>query len=318
MLELIDTAKLIVETCSGVKKGEKVLIITTDKAFPVELGRIVCDVATSLGASATMAVAKMGRDYGTTGEPPDAICAAIKTVNAIICVGVRIGHTQANTDAATAGIRLLTWAGDESLMTSGMTVADLKEIKERSEMVAGKLTDAHHARVTCANGTDLTMSLEGRPGTPLHPMGFRAHGPHYAEAPIAPVEGTTEGTVVTHVEPGRWRWGLDKPLKCIVKAGIIVEVSGSDEVDTMRERISTDAGANVIAELGIGTCHTVPRELQSTRSPGGGTLGTAHIGIGRNTDLGGVNPSAIHFDLLLNHPTIELDGKILMRDGKLL
>ena len=81
--------------------------------------------------------------------------------------------------------------------------------------------------------------------------------------------------------------------------------------------ISTDANANTIAELGIGTSHAIPKEYQGNRSPGGGVLGTAHIGIGRNTDIGGTTQSRVHFDLLVDRPTIELDGVTIMRDGQL-
>lgn len=44
-------------------------------------------------------------------------------------------------------------------------------------------------------------------------------------------------------------------------------------------------------------------------------LSTAHIGIGTSITLGGRTKAAVHYDLLMWHPRIEVDGRILI-DGK--
>lgn len=49
-----------------------------------------------------------------------------------------------------------------------------------------------------------------------------------------------------------------------------------------------------------------------------GAYGTCHVGIGTSTLLGGTVKTALHYDALLWHPTIEIDGQVLMKDGILL
>jgi len=44
--------------------------------------------------------------------------------------------------------------------------------------------------------------------------------------------------------------------------------------------------------------------------------GTAHIAIGDNHKLAGSVKSAIHLDGLILKPTVELDGEIIVREGK--
>jgi 2,5-dihydroxypyridine 5,6-dioxygenase len=40
-----------------------------------------------------------------------------------------------------------------------------------------------------------------------------------------------------------------------------------------------------------------------------------HIGIGTSTNIGGVIKASTHFDAVMSHPTLAVDGEILIRDG---
>lgn len=69
------------------------------------------------------------------------------------------------------------------------------------------------------------------------------------------------------------------------------------------------------AELGVGLnpkCKMTGIMLDDE-----GVLGSAHIGIGSNFTLGGNLKAAIHYDLVLWHPTIKLDEKIVMKNGNI-
>jgi leucyl aminopeptidase (aminopeptidase T) len=46
-----------------------------------------------------------------------------------------------------------------------------------------------------------------------------------------------------------------------------------------------------------------------------GVFGTVHIGIGTNVTLGGKVKAAIHYDLIMWQPTIDLDGRIVLEKG---
>jgi len=46
--------------------------------------------------------------------------------------------------------------------------------------------------------------------------------------------------------------------------------------------------------------------------------GTVHLAFGTNTGIGGENESSVHIDGVIRSPTLELDGRTIMRDGRLL
>jgi len=43
--------------------------------------------------------------------------------------------------------------------------------------------------------------------------------------------------------------------------------------------------------------------------------GTIHIALGRNNDMGGRTWSRIHADGLMDKPTVELDGEVVVNSG---
>ncbi|MCU0364818.1 MAG: hypothetical protein MUE93_04000 [Ignavibacteriaceae bacterium] len=47
-------------------------------------------------------------------------------------------------------------------------------------------------------------------------------------------------------------------------------------------------------------------------------MGTIHIALGNNVSMGGSVNVPIHLDGVVKKPTVWMDGKLLMKDGKLL
>jgi leucyl aminopeptidase (aminopeptidase T) len=321
MLELIKSARNIVETCARVKPGEKVLILTDDDACFMQMGTALMDVASSIGAEVTHAIIK---PQGMQGyEPPQAVAVAMKSVNVVIMTfgGIGIEHTNARKEASAAGVRIHCMGQIPfEILLREIASSDIEQIKERTENLARKLTKARRARVTTPSGTDIVMGLEGRQGLGIHPMWGEGLGtiPDYAEAAIAPVEGTAEGTLVIDIWVGGWGYPLKQPIRCVVRSGKVVEVkSGDEDAERYRRLAATDENASTIAELGIGTSHTIEKKYLTTRYSGG-MAGYVHIAIGRNNDIGGKTWSGIHADGLLNRPTVMLDEETVVKDGVLI
>ncbi len=316
MLELLKGARLLVETCAKVKTGEKALVIVDDEAFPVRMGKVVLAVVDSVGAEVSLEIMKPRE--GAACEPPSSIATAMKSVNAVIYITNRHGmaHTNARKETTAAGIRTYQMiAVPEDYFKRELTSTDIEEIKDRTEALAKKLTKANHARITTPAGTDITMSLEGRNGVGIHPLCENLGGfPDYAEAAIAPVEGTAEGIMIIDVGVLGWEYLFRQPIKCVVKSGKVVEIDGGEDAERLRSIAATDENASNIAELGIGTSHTIPRVFRATRRDGG-IVGTIHIAIGRNNDIGGQTWSQVHHDGLMNRPSVELDGEAVVKDG---
>ena len=320
MLELVKGARNIVETCAKIKPGEKVLVVTDDEPCPMQMGNAVMDVANSIGAEAVLAIMRPKEIPGY--EPPHAIAVAMKSVNVAILLFGRsgIGHTNARKEATAAGVRVYGVSEyPHDRFQHEITSADMEQIMKRTERLAQKLTNARHVRLTTPSGTDIVMSLDGRKGLGLHPLWGEglASLPDYAEAAIAPVEGTAEGTLVIDLWVGGWGYPLKEPIRCVVRSGRVVDVSGDEDAEKYRRLLATDENASNIAELGIGTSHTIERKYLTTRI-GGGMAGYVHIAIGRNNDIGGQTWSGIHVDGLLNRPTVVLDEETVLKDGTLM
>ncbi|MFC1820301.1 aminopeptidase [Thermodesulfobacteriota bacterium] len=325
MIELRKGIQSIIEACEAVKPGESILVIAEDDSESVLKGQAFMNVINSMDAEAVLTVITA---HDTTGhEPPALVATAMKSVDAIFCIAEKAGvsHTSARKEALAAGARFYgLYQAPVKDLSSGLSVTDIQIIKERTEKLTQRLSRADTARVTTRMGTDVTLGLAGREGVAVHPLCAIEESsnvtvlPDYAEAAIAPVEGTAEGTIVIDLAMRIWGYLLKEPLRYTVKEGKVIDISGSkDDADALRKIAATDENASNIAELGIGTSHIIPGSMQGAARDFA-RVGTAHIGIGRNNDVGGKTWSQIHLDGLLNKPTIELDNDFILRDGAIL
>jgi leucyl aminopeptidase (aminopeptidase T) len=318
MSELELGLRSIVKNCMHVKSNENVLIVTDDGGESVWLGQLAAKAIDSLNARPihTILIPRNDNDV----EPPKAIAAAMKNVDALIYISDRLeaGHTNANQEAREAGVRcyVINQVPTDDLKRV-VSIEDLHTIKRTTEKVADLLSNASFARITSPAGTNITMSIKGRKALGIHPTGKIGVLPDYAEAAVAPVEGTAEGVVVADICIVQWGYVLRAPLHYKVKAGRVIEVTGyEEEVSRVKRDMVLDENANNIAELGLGTSHILPWVIRGTRRDAG-RIGTAHIGMARNSDIGGNTWSHIHFDNLISQATVELDDKLILKENKL-
>lgn len=319
MLKLMKGIQSILEACLSIQPKERVLVIAYTDPISSWVGEIMMGIVESMEAEPVLTIMAPREIVGH--EPPPAVAAAMKNVNWIIqiCEKNAILHTTARTEATDIGVKfadILDFSLDD--LKKGVSKADVLKIKNQTERMADILTKGKVARITTSSGTDLTLSLDGRDGIALHPMGPVLYTiPWYAEALISPIEGTAEGMVVPDLAMRGWGCLLREPLRYRVKAGKVVEILGSPpDVDRIRKIAAADDNAANIAELGLGSSHIVPGEIRG-RSPDFARLGTAHIAIGRNNDIGGKTWSCIHQDGLMSRPTVEVDKVCIMKDGAL-
>jgi leucyl aminopeptidase (aminopeptidase T) len=204
-------------------------------------------------------------------------------------------------------------------MTHGAMLADYDKVDRITREVAHLMSEARTARVRTPAGTDLTMSLAGRAAVALT---GRVGGPGTfaampdGEAAISPVEGTSEGTLV--VDHTMDNLGLlDRPIRMRTQNGRVTEISGGTSADQLRALIAgADANATNIAEFAIGTNDRA--RLIGSMTEDKKYWGSVHVAIGDNHVIGGTVVSELHLDGLLLRPTVELDGKTIVQDGRLL
>jgi leucyl aminopeptidase (aminopeptidase T) len=314
-------AKFIAEICLRAKVGEHLLVIAENLARPLWMAELVAEAVVSLGAEVTTII-MIPRVKGQL-EPPPEIGAAMKVANTIVCFYggyADIFHTNATKEALAAGSRMYSFTGlSEDQFVREFSIADLEQVAKCTENVAGLLEKATHVRVTSHWGTDLTMQLGHRPALRIHPLNpVSAILPAYAEAAVSPLEGTGKGVVVISQMLG-WGYVFEKPLQITVVGGRAQKVNGeSEDVARLTQVIATDENAsNFPAEFAIGTSHLVQMGLRGMREDAG-RVGNVHIALGRNDLIHGTVWSRIHEDGLVTGATVELDGRLVIKDGQLL
>jgi leucyl aminopeptidase (aminopeptidase T) len=195
---------------------------------------------------------------------------------------------------------------------------DYGYLERLGRALAAQLTDAELCRITAPGGTKVEISLRGREGRSddgdLRAPGAFGNMPA-GEAYIAPFEQEGQGTIV--FDGSLASWGLlEEPLAVSFAGGRAVSIEGGAAAAWLAETL--DAGGatgRVIAELGIGTNPgaTITGLILEDEK----VEGTIHFAFGTNTGIGGENESSVHIDGLVRDPTVELDGAVVMRDGRL-
>jgi len=307
-------ARVAVETCMNIKPTETVLIITdTEK---LDIAEAFAYASTSVGAKTVISIMEPLSRSGE--EPPKPVAESLKATDVALMPTTRsLSHTDARREATKHGVRIASMPGiTKDMMSTGGLTADYTQVAELTKKVARILEKVKSVKITTPSGTNLTMTIEGRP--PLADTGLY-HNPGdwgnlpAGEACLAPVEGTTQGilvidsmgNIVTH------------PLQITVENGWARKFKGSDAAQLENLLKSADKNAYNIGELGIGTnpkARITGAVLEDEK-----VLGTIHIALGDNTSYsGGHTKSKTHLDGILLQPTVKVDETLIMKDGRLL
>ncbi len=318
MKEILMTkgARKLMETCAGVKRDENVLIVTDFKR--VKIAQVLAAAAYERGAEVMIAIMTPRKGHGQ--EPPVPIGEAMKKADVIFTpVSYSITHTQAMKGALESGARSLVMTEFiEDQLISGGIEADFNESKAVCKKMANAFEKSRKVLLTTPRGTHLSMEKEGRPGNAMYCIvepGQLSPVPT-VEANFSPMEGTSEGTIVADASLPYLDIGLLKePIVATVKEGVITKIEGADQAKKLADDLESRNDPKVynVAELGVGL--NPKSTMQGVQLEDEGVFGTVHIGIGTNVTLGGKVKAAIHYDLIMWEPTVELDGRIVLEGG---
>jgi leucyl aminopeptidase (aminopeptidase T) len=170
--------------------------------------------------------------------------------------------------------------------------------------------------LTCPKGSDLTLSADARlwvnddgKQAPESSGTIRyVHNIPVGEVYVAPIEDSAEGVIYPVSLPGS------------VVGDVCIEfhgkrkavVSAKKGFEFIKPRLDNATGNPYsIAEFAFGTnpCGNI---LLATEK----AYGTSHIAIGQNTWLGGRNECSIHWDFVIDRPTVTIKGKPVLKNGK--
>jgi leucyl aminopeptidase (aminopeptidase T) len=313
-LSIMKGARTAVETCMNVKPEETVLVVTDTERM--KIAEAFAYASASLGAKTVISIMKPMKQHRE--EPPKPIREAMKASDVVLIPTTKsLSHTDARREATKQGARIASMPEiTEGMMSIGGLTADYKDIANRTMKIARILEKGKNVEITTPSGTKLTMNIEGR--TPEQDTGL-FHKPGNwgnlpaGEACLAPVEGTTQGTLVIDTM-GKI---VKQPLIITVKNGRVQRFQGPDAIQLEALLKSADKNAYNIAELGIGTNPNA--RLTGVVLEDEKVLGTVHIALGDNTSyVGGHTKSKIHEDGILLQPKVKIDGRLIMKNGKLL
>jgi leucyl aminopeptidase (aminopeptidase T) len=132
---------------------------------------------------------------------------------------------------------------------------------------------------------------------------------------IAPVENSVNGVFVMDT-PRYYKGQKIAGLKLTFKNGKLVDFKAQKGENIFKELLETNTGdKDKFAEFGIGI--NADAELNAPLILEEKALGTIHVAIGDNRTFGGKNNSTLHIDLISVNPTVKIEGKTIMVDGKL-
>jgi leucyl aminopeptidase (aminopeptidase T) len=315
MNELDRAVSAVVRECLGVSDGEAVLVICNPATR--ELAERLRAEAEAAGADAVLAL--MAERESHAAEPPPPLAAAMAKADVVLAPTVQsLSHTAARRAATDAGVRIATLPGVTEEMLARVMSADMEGLRRRGAAIAEALTGASEARITTARGSDLRMGLAGREAISdageLTGRGAFGNLP-CGEGFIAPVEGTSEGTLV--VDGSIAAVGIpEEPVTLTVEDGHLVAATGSagERLMELLEDHGPD-GTNV-AELGIGSnerARLTGNVLEDEK-----ILGTAHVAFGASAAIGGTVQVPVHLDCVVMRPDVTADREPILRAGELL
>jgi aminopeptidase len=292
---------------------------------PQELWRAVLGERTVDRLAANGLLPRLLAKEATPGELEQAreIVLSLKAEVADVVVALAnnsTSHTRFRALANDAGGRFASLPNfDPEMFFTSMRV-DWASLSERTRRLAREVNKAEEIIVTCPNGTSMRFGKRGRAAAAddglLTSPGSFGNLPA-GEVYLAPLEGTSAGTMVLEYAPTR---KLASPLSLVVAGGKAVAIHGDEPYRQKLEQKFAESAANRnIAELGIGTNDRATRPdniLEAEK-----ILGTIHIALGDNSGFGGTVSTPFHEDYVFYQPTLTAvlaDGseQTLLLDGK--
>lgn len=317
-LLLMKGARRLVTVCGNLKAGEEVVIVTDFATMDV--AKAVASAALEITDNVNVLVMPVRRIDGE--EPPAPIAAAMKQADLLFTpVKHSITHTFAVRDALGAGARgIMLTQYNTTMLEKGGVFGDFAGIEPLCRKVGELLGSADKVHLTTPNGTNLKLSVKGRPANPhcgiVRKPGDFTTVPNI-ETSSSPVLGSAEGVIVADASVPYYGIGLlEEPVRFTVAGGRVTKIEGGRQAKDLDKLLAKQGAPEVynIAQISFGLNPDCPMEGVMLHDEG--VYGTAHIGIGTSVLLGGEVKTLTHFDALMWMPTLELDGKVVLRDGE--
>jgi leucyl aminopeptidase (aminopeptidase T) len=321
-------AELIIDTCFSVEKDDAVTIIHDDSR--VDEARMLAEVAVDRGAwpvlmNNEIQVRRGLADTHFPMAPPRNLHNAMTSSDEIIIVtnlewANRFAHVPAVKESCANNAKIA--SVEPGMGEWGLTLEQIDAATQRARDAMAALKGATEVRMTSPKGTDVTITIEGRPALEITPIKKRGQMmgplPLWSEVAFAAVEDQTEGTVVVDGVmlgiglPGQ----VENTITWTVEKGRAVKIEGADEAERLRAVIDGVENATVIGEFAFGVSDIAPFGTPSEK----GRVGTAHLALGDNhlAYPGGQNVCKLHLDGVILDASLQVvdSGQYIVKDGQ--
>ncbi|OVE79427.1 hypothetical protein BVY01_02720 [bacterium I07] len=305
----------IFKDCFRARSNENIFILAD--AVHQSMASQFFTVARQISNHSLMTVLPAIRTAGT--EPPPHVAGLMKHADVmLILTSKSISHTQARRQACKHGARIASLPGiTEDILTRTIT-GQYKQMVDKSRKIADILTIGRNVQLSSAAGTSLTCSIAKMQGYAdtgmLHQPGRFSNLPA-GEGSTAPIPKSANGVLVIDGSfpiIGK----MVNPVRISFKNGRAIRISGGDEAVQIRKMLRPFGQAGrLIAELGIGTnpdARFTGCVLEDEKS-----IGTVHVAMGNNISFGGNNSVRCHYDAVILKPTLIIDNKNILEEGRL-
>ncbi|OGU58067.1 MAG: hypothetical protein A2X64_03415 [Ignavibacteria bacterium GWF2_33_9] len=317
LLKLQKASRIALKSFMGLEEGETLLVISDEMMR--DIGLSLYEAGTLIAKESFYLEMKSRENNGQ--EPPEQISEMMKTVDVVVAATSRsLTHTNARREASKLGVRVGTMPNiTEETMVRCLNTNSNKVV-EVTEFVHGLFKDVNEIRVTSKKGTDVTFKATGRKVIPstgiLRNIGDAGNLPS-GEVYLAPIEGTTNGRLVFDGSIAGIGL-LSHSVFVDVENGIATKIAGKGGEARVFGRVINryDDLSRTIGEFGIGTnpfAKLTGDILEDEKA-----LGTCHFAFGNNISMGGTVDVPLHVDGIIIKPTIYFDGKMIMKNGKVI
>ena len=320
---LAGSAKMVVETCMDIRRGENVLIVCDPTTG--EIGQALHEATIEKSERVLLIVMPKAKHHGE--EPPAPVANLMRQQQVILApTKYSLTHTKAVRQALRDGARVATMPGiTVDMFTHGGMAADFNNVKKRISNLGPHFRRRRIVNVKSKFGTEITFEVNWREWK-LDDNGICNRPRMLTNLPagkafIMPREGTMNGTLIIN---GSWDSTLlDQNIELQIENGIVIDVKGGtiaanirQEFGEVAKKLRSKDRENVwtVAEFGFG--------MNDQARMGGNVLedekrlGTCYFSIGDNTALGGTSAVGIHIPGVLTGASVWLDDSQILQDGE--
>lgn len=314
MSDLINSAEIALTECLNLRRLEQLLIVCDSACY--DIGRAFYDAGEGKCKEAVMIMIQSRKNNGS--ELPEFFGSWIDQFDIVIIPTIKsLSRKHISKVASEQGIRIVTLPGitNDSFIRTMKT--DWRKLGVYTRKMTGKLSAAQIITIKTSAGTNLTFSTAGQNAWAddgqIMTKGTFGDLPA-GEACIRPLDNSAEGVLVIDGSFSLVEGILDKPLVLTLKEGKVIKIEGHNYASELDKIFTKFHESRSLAEFGIGTHDTVMlcgNNLEDKK-----VRGTVHFGIGNWLFNDILEENQIHFDGVIQKPSVWIDGKLLINQGE--